>query len=709
MMNRLLGKIALIAFTVFAFTSCNKDDDAADENTGTVSFSAVLNEMMDTQTRQEVTDLPDCSDADPAYVDVIVTGPVNIGSVAAPYRVDLVDAGGEFITAEDEELTNIPAGNYSLTYFIVYDAENNPIWIAPSSGNYEDFVPEPLPLSFEVLSGVDNEVSVDVLCFENRILNEFGNLFFSLDPHTAIEFCIAGNTCGAGDASFNTTVYSGSDDTGSLLYMDMANTPGEALCMALPDLDGEDQYYFEISMDGAVIRSGVITDSDVKALHDGETNIDPYIFYEGDSCTSTDSPDLFGTGGGNTGGGDGGEPEGSFAIPYTETFNTATAESTLADLGYSTENLSGETVTEPGTASLLENTFPTLADATVTETAYGIQYGYVNNAAETSNGTVDNVVKTSAFQATAGDYTLTYDVGYVKSHNNHSIEVYFSDDSDGSFENGTWTMIDEVSEEDLTADGVGRQEFQRRSATVSTSGNFYVAFRFRAVIEAADEGTRWRIDNIQVEADGSTGGGDTGSESDDVISYFESFESSTADDNVQTYNYMNEILAATTVVDPESSTFSLTGNDKFAAESDVASSSTWGLQGGYVNKDDAGATSAGTVDNVIVSPLFTTSTGGAYNLTYDIAESAGSDASTLKVYYSEDSNGSFDNGTWTLLETHDQNNSGPGRQEFGRITQSINVSGDFYVAFRHEATIGAPDASNNATRWRLDNIRVANQ
>lgn len=705
-MKKILSKFALLALIIIAFSSCEKDDGAENDNTGRISFNATLNAMINNMNRQEVTDLPDCSDAEPAYVDIVATGPMNIGSIAAPFRVDLEAAGETYVTAQDEELTDVPAGDYQLTYFVVYDAENNPIWIAPTAGNYEQFVEEPLPLDFTVQSGEDTEVSVDVLCFENRILNEFGNLFFSLDPHMAIEFCIVGNTCGAGDASFSTTVYSGSDNTGSLLYMDMANTPGEALCMALPDLDGEDQYYFEISMDGAVIRSGVITDADVKALHDGETNIDPYIFYEGDSCTSTDSPDLFGTGGGNTGGE---VPEGSFAIPYTETFNAATAESSLADFGYSTENLSGETVSGPGTASLLENTFPTLADETVTETAYGIQYGYANTSAETSTGTVDNVVKTSAFQATAGDYTLTYDVGYIKSHDNHSVEVYFSDDSDGSFENGTWTMIDEVSEEDLTADGVGRQEFQRRSATVSTSGNFYVAFRFRAIIDAEGEGTRWRIDNIQVEADGSTGGGDTGSESDDVISYFESFESSTADDNVQTYNYMNEILAATTVVDPESSTFSLTGNDKFAAESDVTSSSTWGLQGGYVNKDDAGATSAGIVDNVIVSPLFTTSTGGAYNLTYDIAESAGSDASTLKVYYSEDSNGSFDNGTWTLLETHDQNNSGPGRQEFGRITQSINVSGDFYVAFRHEATIGAPDASNNATRWRLDNIRVANQ
>ena len=707
-MKNLFKKIALIAFTVFAFTSCDKDDDVADENTGTVSFSAVLNEMLNEQNRQQVADLPDCSEADPAYVDVIVTGPVNIGSVAAPYRVDLVNAGGSFVTGEDEELTNIPAGSYELAYFVVYDVENNPIWIAPSAGNFEDYVAEPLPQSFDVESGVDNEVSVDVACFENRILNEFGNLFFSLDPHRAIEFCIVGNTCGAGDASFSTTVYSGSDDTGSLLYMDMANTAGEALCMALPDLDGEDQYYFEISMDGTVIRSGVITDADVKALHEGETNIDPYTFYEGDSCSSADSPDLFGTGGGDTGGGDGEVPEGSFTIPYTETFSTATAESTLADYGYYPENLSGETVAEPGTASLIENTFPTLADESVTETAYGIQYGYVNNTATTSNGTVDNIVRTSAFEATAGDYSLTYDVSWVKAHDNHSVEVYFSDDSaDGSFESGSWTMIDEVSQTDLEADGVGRQEFQRRTATISTSGNFYVAFRFKAVIDAVDEGSRWRIDNIQVAADGSTGGGGA------FTDYMESF-----DDFDASASYDPSYLGSKGFEQYQFTTFAENQNIRFDGETNGNyPSPDSGFQLTYFAETDAttpaGAEAFGDFDVVMVTPG-QADADGDFTVNIDARRFFSETVGNVTWYWTNNYNPGegFTEANWNSLGTDDAqdlNDSG------NFLTKSFNIpssSGTLYFAIRVEGSVdngGTSDIAQDGNyrfRVRFDNLEI---
>ncbi|MFD1094570.1 hypothetical protein [Salegentibacter chungangensis] len=437
---KLLRQLALAVFTVLTIASCQKDDDTGEIETGSLTFNAILNEALDGN-RQSLpgTDVPDCSEADPAYVDVIATGPENIGSIAAPFRIDLVAEGSKYITAENDELTGLPAGDYQLKYFVVYDAENNPIWIAPTSENYADYVSEPLPLDFSIAAGTDNEVNVDVLCFENRILNEFGNLYFSLDPNMAIEFCIAGNTCGEGAANFDVNVYLGADNTGSVLYMDYTTTPGEALCMALPDFEGEDQYYFEISMGGSIIREGVITDADVKALHDGDKNIDPYIFYEGSACTGTDNPDLFAAGG-DTGG-----TATTFDIPYQETFETATPESVLADFGYSTENLPGETVQGPGSAGIVQNTFPSVDDETVTADSWGIQYGYVNNKAETSTGLVDNIVRTSGFAATAGDYTLTYDVSYIKNLDNHSVEVYFSDDSDGSFSNGTWTMIDAVT------------------------------------------------------------------------------------------------------------------------------------------------------------------------------------------------------------------------------------------------------------------------
>lgn len=715
-MRKLLGKLCFAIILVIAFTSCNKNDSPVEENTGTVSFAAVLNQLM---SNKQVSEIPDCSDATPAYVDVVVTGPKNIGSIAAPMRIDISstkedtngDSEKEYVTVKDDELY-VPAGDYELLYFVVYDSENNPIWIAPSEGNFQDFVEEPLPLSFTVEAATQNYVSVDVVCFENRILNEYGDLFFALDPHQAIEFCMVGNTCDGNDASFSATVYSGADNTGSLLYMDLENTPGEALCMALPDLEGEDQYYFEISMGGSVIREGSITDADVKALFEGDTNINPFIFYEGSSCTNADSPDLFGTGG-NTGGGTGGVTEGSFDIPYVESFETATAESVLTDFGYSTENLPGETVLNPGAAGIVQNTFPSVDDETLTSDSWGIQYGYVNNNAETSTGLVDNIVRTSVFNAAAGDYTLTYDVSYIKNLNNHSVEVYFSDDSDGSFENGTWTMIDQVSQADLDAAGVGRQEFQRRTASISTTGNFYLAFRFKADIQADGDGTRWRIDNVKVDAAGS--GGATSSSFEDYIGTFEDFDASVTYDP----NYLEasgyELYALNAFTSDNNALFEAETNKNYPSLADVTVPDVpdgSGFQLVFNGEQDASNPVYGAIDAVLVSPG-QEGADGTYTFKIDARRFFGETAGTATFYYSTSytPGSGFNEADWNVLgseNVRDLNDSGNFvRREFtgnpatGTIYFAVRIEGD--VNDGGTATTGD---GNYRFRVRMDNIQI---
>ena len=700
-----LQKLTLMAVlsVMFAFVSCDKDEDNGTSDTGTVSFNAMLNEVLSRQ-QNPGDELPDCSDAAPAYVDVVVTGPRNIGSVAAPYRVDLVNDGGSYITAENEEMTNIPAGDYQLISFIVYDAENNPIWIAPTAGNFEDFVPNPLPLDFTVEAGVDTVVTVDVLCFDNRILNEFGNLFFVLNPHMAIKFCIVGNTCGAGDASFSASIWLGSDNTGSVLYQDFANTPGEALCVALPDLDGEDQYYFEISMDATVIRSGAITDADVKALFDGDSNLDPYIFYEGDACTTADSPDLFAAGGGDTGGGGGTGM--SFTIPYSETFESATVDSDLSDFGYATENTASATISEPGSTSLTQNTFPTVDDVDVTtDTGWGLQYGYVYRVDQptTSAGMVDQVVLSSEFQASAGDYTLTYDISEVKTIAGHSVTVYYSEDTDGSFSTGNWNSIDTVT---------STTDFDRNEVTFSVSGNFYVAFRIQADIPMTDrDGTRWRLDNINVDvaSGGGTGGG-TGGTFNDYLENFDDFDAGAT--------YDPSYLESKGFEKYQLNSFAENNNINFEAETNGNYPSPGnGFQFTYFAETDAatpaGADRFGDFDAVMVSPG-QANADGDFTVNIDARRYFSETVGTVTWYWTNNYNpgDGFIEANWNSLGTdnaQDLNDSG------NFLTKSLNVaasSGTLYFAIRVEGSIdnGGTDATaqdgNYRFRVRFDNLQI---
>lgn len=190
--------------------------------------------------------------------------------------------------------------------------------------------------------------------------------------------------------------------------------------------------------------------------------------------------------------------------------------------------------------------------------------------------------------------------------------------------------------------------------------------------------------------------------------YLETFENSSGDATIQDpYNFVTEVLSATTVATPESSTFTLNNaSGKFADVDNVSASSDWGAQMGYVNKDDS-ETSTGSIDNVLISPAFSSATASAYELTYDIAYAKPNSTAVVEVYYSTDSDGtSFSNGTWTMVDSVDESNIGAGRNAFARRMVNIPVSGEFYIAFRIKANIDSTGSDNEGTRWRIDNIRI---
>lgn len=319
-MKRISSYLCLIAMTVLVFASCTKDEPAVAEdsaNKSSLSFGAIVNDLASKSADKQSApdDFPMCSDDTPTYVEIVLSqdGSPVVGSTEEPFRVNLV--AGEVFTEETPQLELDP-GNYSLDHFMVYNDMDEVIWVAPKGGPLADFIDHPLPLDINLGAGVKKYVDVSVLCYDDRDVNEYGYLFFDIDTNQAIEFCVFGNYCDPtgrhypaqfsvdvwmwNDGAQGAQIHSGVTNTVALNeYGDYAGTPA---CLPLPDLEGEDEYYFEITLlnseaygdiEERVIRTGVITDQVVRNFFDGEDNLDYYHFREGEGCENDDTPPIF--------------------------------------------------------------------------------------------------------------------------------------------------------------------------------------------------------------------------------------------------------------------------------------------------------------------------------------------------------------------------------------------------------------------------------
>ena len=312
-----------IALFAMLFTSCSKEDNTLmndDSEKATLSFGAVLEDLASKstakQSESEAPDLPECSDADPAYVEIVLSrdGAAVVGSTEDPFRIDLVD--GQIFTEEVPELELEP-DTYTLDHFMVFSAGGDLLWVAPKGGVLADFLDITLPITIELGAGVKKYVDVPVLCYDNRDVREYGYLFFDFDTSEAIEFCIFGNYCPPDGrhypARFSVDVWTWEDgQRGDQLHNDITNTvalnqygdyAGTPVCVPLPDLAGQDEYYFEVTLLNSdaypgtiterIVRRGVITDDEVRNFFDGENNLDYYHFREGEGCEDQDNPPIF--------------------------------------------------------------------------------------------------------------------------------------------------------------------------------------------------------------------------------------------------------------------------------------------------------------------------------------------------------------------------------------------------------------------------------
>lgn len=318
-----LKVVCIAAFLGLFLASCSHEEPGESiPETGTLSFAAVLNDLAEGKSanKQAAPEYPECSDDLPSYVRIVLSqGGTNVvGSLEAPFRVDLVES--EFFTEEVPELELVP-GTYSLDYFAVYADDGTLLWIAPPDGAFADTFLPGVPLDFNIGPGAKKYLDVGVICFDDRLVNEYGYLFFDIEQVELLEFCIFGNYCDEGGrhypAHFSVNIWEYEDGSpGDLLHSDVTNTvtlnndgdyTGTTVCVTLPDSSGEDLFWAEITLLNSdaygaiterVIRSGVFSDEDIRSLFVGDDANDYFHFREG--CDGDDQPILFDD--------DGGEP-----------------------------------------------------------------------------------------------------------------------------------------------------------------------------------------------------------------------------------------------------------------------------------------------------------------------------------------------------------------------------------------------------------------
>ncbi len=311
-MKKLWIQKVLIAFLVCLVISCTKDekatpDDLLADNVAVVHLGPILNDFNNQITRQSTDGIPECSDEAPGFAQISLT----YGDDDTPVEVvvEILEDENGLFTAYDEAL-EIPIPNGSTTvsvtlneFFVwtnVDDAPGEIIWAAPmADSDYAGFVDNPLPYTWDLRAGSKNYVNVDVLCFDDRLVNLYGYQFFDINPEVIYELCFFANFCSdAGrhyTANYSLDLYYGMSNNGIPLYSGEVPVTGndgdffaDPLCLAIPgpqnDEDPDEPYlYYEATLldwddnygnaNGQMI-SGTWSFNDIQGLlnDDGETS-----------------------------------------------------------------------------------------------------------------------------------------------------------------------------------------------------------------------------------------------------------------------------------------------------------------------------------------------------------------------------------------------------------------------------------------------------
>jgi hypothetical protein len=321
---------SIFAIVALLFTSCSTEEvgssgDKVDESSAVLEFGAVLNDLAGRAMQKgHFATIPDCSDEEPAVA--VITFSVDDGA-SKTVTVDVLQDEDGYFTDYDEDLKIAIASDGSVSVelqgFMVYDGatgvlnspNGNLIWVAPSDagdpGLFNGYVGNALPFDFTVFPGTKPYIDVEVLCFDRRMVNEYGYPFFDLVPGKIYPLCFFANLC-VGDRHFvgdYTLDLYYDDGTGRIqLYNSgdanaMPNTGvlannnyfADPLCLVVPDKpagfqDSQDYLFYVITpkdwtgsygdVDNTPLAEEGLSWNDVNGLlnADGETNEYIHVF-----------------------------------------------------------------------------------------------------------------------------------------------------------------------------------------------------------------------------------------------------------------------------------------------------------------------------------------------------------------------------------------------------------------------------------------------
>lgn len=166
----------IIYLSLFAialiFAACNKDE--GNQPTAEAEFEFKI-EQSNFDFKSEV---PGCSDLNMDYVKFVVNGET--------YKSFIYYVNDEYLT----QVVKFPVGDYVLTSFLVYNDNGTPddesddilIKAAPEpNSDYHAFVENKLDLPFNVDPFYKEQITIDVLCFEELFYDEFGFTWFEFN------------------------------------------------------------------------------------------------------------------------------------------------------------------------------------------------------------------------------------------------------------------------------------------------------------------------------------------------------------------------------------------------------------------------------------------------------------------------------------------------------------------------------------------------
>lgn len=173
--NMILG-LALI-YGVFLI-SCKKDEDSADQE---VSFAITNPGSMLKSTSSKNLDM----------AEKILLTIVNHDGTPTKYtsaEIELFQMNGTYFSQK----ILLKTGTYKLTEFLLLDADNNIIFVAPMAGSQEaQNVGQPLPIIFNILKGTSTPINLEVISTESKTIEAFGYTRFHIKESKGVEFQIA--------------------------------------------------------------------------------------------------------------------------------------------------------------------------------------------------------------------------------------------------------------------------------------------------------------------------------------------------------------------------------------------------------------------------------------------------------------------------------------------------------------------------------------